>query len=64
MSDASNNYAHSLVSEDRSGFFTRNKDGPIRGRNLSTNTNYLLGPDGSQDAVLLTSPDEYRHKLD
>lgn len=30
MSDAPNNYAHSLVSEGRSGFFTRDKVGPTR----------------------------------
>lgn len=45
--------------------FLRGMKSALRGRNLATNTDYLLRPDGSQDAVPLTSSKaaRYWHKL-
>lgn len=43
--------------------FLRGIKSALRGHNLGTNTDYLLRPDGSQDALPLTSPGGYWHKL-
>lgn len=42
-------------------FFTRDEVEALRGHNLATNTYYLLRPDGSQDAVPLTSSQADSH---
>lgn len=43
--------------------FLRGIKSALRGHNLSTNTDYLLRLDGPRDAVPLTFPGGYWHKL-